>query len=141
MDQFSLEELNTALRDIQDLLDRCVIQCMPLGDTAKGIREGKLFGDKIQIGIKKRYLTREVRNTIYGFINKAFERGYSKTMLIDLDKDNIIKYDVGGVPIDIKIIERNYSFFKNLEPLVYNYDDFWLPNPLDRYLKAQYIIR
>ena len=116
-----------------------------MGDTAKGAKEGKLYGDKIEIGIKKKYLTRDVMSALKTHLQYAVDRGYSEYMEIGED---MIRYSVKqnksdplGVPVECKVIHRNYQFFKFPDTVVYNYDEFKTPNPLDKYYKARFIIR
>ena len=59
---FSSDQLNAALRAVYDLFE--YYPYLLLSDTGKGAIDGKLYGDKITIGIEKRYLTKDVRDAI-----------------------------------------------------------------------------
>ena len=142
MAQFNLEDLNAALRDLFDLFEKLAgTKCLLLGETARTVKAGQLAVSKIQAGIRELDLTRERKGTIYSHLADYLRRGTSKTMVFEPEIERFISYDFKGIPIEIKIIQRNYSFFKNLNPIMYNFDYYALPNPLDKYLKAQYIVR
>ena len=141
----SKEQLDKAIRAIYDLFEGRPWPYMLLGDTAKGAKEGKLYGDKIEIGILKKHLTPDLFSHIKTHIEYEVDRGRSKYAEIN---DNLIKYtykenrhNLVVVPIEFKIIYRNYQFFKHPDHVIYNYDEFSIPNPLEKYLKARYIIR
>src|SRR3990167_5888998 len=91
--EFTLEQLNYALREVYELWNYW--EYMLMGDTAKGAKEGKLYGDKIEIGI----------------------------------------------PVECRVIHRNYQFFKFPDTVVYNYDEFKTPNPLEKSYRARFIVR
>lgn len=135
---FSLTQLDNALRDVFDLLDDCSLETIVLGDTALGVRQNKLFGDKITVGIKNSHLTRNVKSIIN--MRMAHMLKHHMTNPIEWD-DNHILYSFGGVPIEIKIIHRNYAWFKNMDLLTYFYDNYRIPNPFDKYFKARFIVQ
>ena len=144
--ELTLEQLNAALRAIYDLWDLWGRwPFLLLGDTAKGAKEGKLYGNKIEIGIKKNELVKPVLDGIKVYIENEMDRGRCDYKEID---NNCIKFtwklnksDPVAVPIELKIIHRHYQFFKFPDTVVYNFDEFRIPNPLSKYLKARYIIR
>ena len=133
---FSLDQLNLALREVYDLFE--YYPYLLLGDTGKGAIDGRLYGDKITIGIEKRYLTKEVRDAIKTHLEYLVDRKYSDYMEIS---DDLIKYSYNGVPIECKIIHRKYPWFKYPNAIGYNYDDFKVPNPFDKYYKARFIVQ
>ena len=139
---FDPDDLNAALRDLFDLFQKLSgTKCLLLGETAASVKLGFLNVPKIQAGIRELDLTRERKGTIYSHLADYLRRGTSKTMVFEPELEHLISYDFKGIPIEIKIIERNYSFFKNLDPIMYNFDYYSLPNPLPSYLKAQYLIK
>ena len=133
--------LDKALREVYDLFESLSLKPLLLGETAKSVKDRYAMGDKIIVGIKALELTRNARSIIMTRLRKYFERGISKTMLFEPDESNLISYDFAGVPIEIKVIQRKYSFFKHPDQIMYNFDEFLLPNPIDRYLRAQYIVK
>lgn len=140
--QFDPDDLNAALRDLFDLFEKLSgTKCLLLGKTAESVRQGFLNVPKIQAGIRELDLTRERKGTIYSHLADYLRRGTTKAMVFEPELEHLIAYDFKGVPIEIKIIQRQYSFFKNLDPIMYNFDYYALPNPLDKYLKAQYIVK
>ena len=137
----SVMVLNKALREVYDLFESLNLKPLLLGETAKSVKNKYVTGDKIIVGIKALELTRNARSIIMTRLRKYFERGISKTMLFEPDESNLISYDFAGVPIEIKVIQRKYSFFKHPDQIMYNFDEFLLPNPIERYLRAQYIVK
>src|SRR3990167_1145643 len=137
--EFTLEQLNYALREVYELWNYW--EYMLMGDTAKGAKEGKLYGDKIEIGIKKKYLTRDVMSALKTHLQYAVDRGYSEYMKIGEEKIRYSvkqnKADLLGIPVECRVIHRNYQFFKYPDTVVYKYDEFKTPNPLEKYYKAR----
>src|SRR3990167_1725076 len=141
--QPTLEQLNAALRAVYDLWEYWPY--MLFGDTANGVKEGKLYGDKIELGIQSKYLTKDVLSAIKTHLQYEIDRGRCEYSEVS---DKWIKYtwklnksDLVSVPIECKVIHRNYQFFKNPDHVVYNYDEFRVPNPFEKYYKARFIVR
>ena len=139
----TLEQLNAAIRAVYDLWEYWPY--MLLGDTAKGAKEGKLYMNKIEIGIKKNELVKPVMDGIRTHIEYEIGRGRCDYKEIS---DDWIKYtwklnksDPVAVPVECKIIHYNYQFFKHPDHVVYNYDEFRVPNPFEKYFKTRYIVR
>lgn len=129
--EFSVDKLNKALFDFEDLMERCLSSFLVLGQTAWDISTGLgLTGDKVEVGIQTKYLTPEVLSTI-----KTYKG-------IDLDKDmGLWEYEVDGVPVRVKLIKRKYKFFANPEMKFYWGGDYQLPNPMGDYWKSRFIVR
>ena len=128
---FTHMELENALRNVDDLFARCVLDTkyFLLGDTAKAAKEnGFLSGPCIEVGIEDRYLTPEVRSTLKQF-------GH-----VDNPGDNW-EYEVAGVPVKVKVIHNKYDFFKHPDIKYWAYDDYQLPNPFDTYYKSRFLIK
>lgn len=123
-------ELDKALRETHDLfVDRCLLlNFLVLGDTAEGIRQGELYGDKIEVGVEKRYFTEELLRSLE--LN-----GIEKT-----EKGNY-KFTVGEVPIFIKLIKKKYKFFENPDFAFYMGDTFYFGNPYEKYKRVSKLIR
>ena len=128
---FSLEQLNKALRALDDLMDRCVVQNQyVLADwTAHSVKnKGGLFGDGIDAMIKTKYLTKEVVDTIKEYSPAVFgEKGFS--------------YEFEGVPIRVKYVTKNFSFLEHPEMMIYDFEDYQVPNPFDVYWRGRTLIR
>lgn len=128
---FSLEQLNAALRALDDLMDRCVTQNVyVLTDmTAHSVKnQGGLFGDGIDACIKTKYLTKEVVDTIKEYSNATFtEKGFY--------------FEFEGVPIRVKYVTKNFSFLEHPEMMIYDFEDYQVPNPFDVYWRGRTLIR
>ena len=143
LSELTLEQLNAALRANYDLCE--YLPYLIMGYTAKGAKEGKLYGNKIEIGIEKNELVKPLLDGVRTHIEVEIDRGRCDYKEIS---DDWIKYtwklnksDPVAVPVECRIIHRNYQFFKFPDHVVYNYDEFRIPNPINKYLKARYIIQ
>lgn len=133
------EKVNEALLFVQDLLERSPIEFFLLKNTAKQVYDNhaglmpQLQLDCIDIGITRPHFTQDGQRMF-------------KTLLdmykVEYDwRPQGIRLMVKDVPVDIKIINRNYGFFKNPNRVFYRTVELNVPNPIDKYLKAQFIIR
>lgn len=128
--EFSTEELNKALFDIDDLMDAFAIPYVLLGDTAYAAKHRlQLEGNEITVGARDLEFTRE------------------RLRHIPIIRDNVdikseeITYDFNGITIRIKRIKKKYRFIKNPDSLLYNYWNFNIPNSFDKYWKIRGVIR
>ena len=122
-------QLDTALRKIEDLMDRCQIPMFLLLDTARAVKERReLFGEAVHVGIKANAFT-----------------PFNKSMLLTLQPMEELKsgyfFMEGAVPVYIHIVRRNYRYFDHLDFEFYNVTEFYLPNPFDAYWKARHLIK
>ena len=137
--KFTKDQLDTALRAMWDLLEYC--EWTPTLDTAKGIREDNLFGEKITGQIHERFLVdghsefrSSIKTMLDAWVHSKYIPSYEWT-------DNMISWVYEGVPCELKILHNKYKFFKNLDAAYYNYDDFKMPNPWDGYWKSRFLVR
>ena len=129
--EFSVDELNKALFDFEDLMERCLTPFYVMGDSGMGIKEGFLLrGDKVEVGVKASELTDMVLSTIETY------------KVVKLDKEQKKwTYYVDEVPVEVTIIHRDYNFFKHPESKFYWGGNYLLPNPYDKYYKSRFIIK
>jgi len=129
--KLSQEQLDKALLDTFDLMQRCLLDTtfIVLGDAAKCIKERRgLDCNKLEFGIEKRYLTPEVMSTL-----KEWVKG-------GLFVDNGFSYVFEGVPVRFKFIKRKYKFFENLDSQIYMPEWYKIANPFKNYWKARFLI-
>lgn len=129
---FSVDELNKALFDFEDLMERCLAPFLVLDETANCLNDrGRLLeGDRVSVGIEVKNLTPEVLSTIETY------KG------VKLDKEQKSwTYMVDEVPVVVKLIHRKYKFFDNPDKKFYFGGDYLCPNPFDNYYKARFIIQ
>ena len=130
--KLSLEQLNKAMLDVFDLMQRCLLDqnFIVLGNAAKCVKENRgLDGDKLEFGIEKRYVTTEVLSTL-----KEWVKGGQFV-------DNGFEYIFEGVPVKFKFINRKYHFFKNLDSKIYSPEWYKIANPFSNYWKSRYLIQ
>ena len=128
----SQDKLERALLDAFDLMQRCLLDMnfIALGNTAKSIKEMRgLEGDKVELGIEKRFITTEVMSTL-----KEWVRGGQFV-------DNGFSYTFEGVPVKFKYITRKYHFFKNLDTKFHMPEWYKVANPFENYWKSRYLIQ
>lgn len=139
-----------ALRAIWELLQYYI--WYPTMDTARGIKDQNLTTDKITGAIHKRHLQPEVRSAIktqldywqeshvidsYEFTDNVIRWGFNK---IITEKGDTLKFNK-PIPVEFKILTRRYNFFEHPDPVTYNYDDYKLANPFEKYWKARFIVQ
>ncbi|MDD5220005.1 MAG: hypothetical protein PHV11_05545 [Candidatus Bipolaricaulis sp.] len=125
----SPDKLDQALATAEDLLTRAQVPFLVLGDTLKGVLKEELYGEGIELGVRERYLT---KGTL----------GMLKLVNPDLEfRSNSIYFEYEGVPVEIQIIKRNYKCLENPDTVFYKITEYKIPNPLDRYFQAMYLIK
>ena len=124
------ESVNLALQHVQDIMDRIGIPYLLLGDVVDGITKRNSLSnvEKVEIGIEQRYLIPEVISSL-------------KTLMGDIKTDYGYGYLFDKIPVEIKIIKRRYKFFEHPDTVIYRRQDYRIPNPVDGYLKARWIIQ
>lgn len=123
---FEHEKVNDALLWVQDVLDRCTINFLVAGEVGK-----KLFNEelpdlkakKVEILVQKNHWTQS-GSSMFNDITKEFNPAVS---------GNTIKIKYHGVPIEVTIVHKNYSFFKNPDMRCYRITEFRFPNPFKDY--------
>jgi hypothetical protein len=128
-------EVRDALRWVTDVLECSQIPFFVLGDLVLPMIEDKPAEvEKVEIGVLKNSWNDTTKSLLKTFFLRTPFEG------IDLDTQ-ILKLDFNGVPIEVKVIQRNYEFFKNLDTSYYWTDEYKIPNPWAKYLKSRYLIK
>jgi hypothetical protein len=127
---FSHDQLWAALRDVEDLMERCAAPMFLLADTAKQVLEDKpLTVDRIEVGLRRAELMDSRISTM-----KMLRPG------IVINESECL-YDTNGVPVFIQIFEKEHEFFKNLDTCMYLVGNYKIPNPFDKYYQARFILK
>lgn len=128
-------KLDAALRYGQDVIERTLCPFFLWGQTARDVVDapptvdgGLLTGDKVELAILEKHLTREVRSTI-------------KTMEGAEEEDDKIEFEHDGIPIIIKVIRRNYKFLQRPDAKFYMADEYKIPNPFESFWKKRGLVR
>ena len=127
---FSHDQLWKALRSGVDFLEQLTIPGFVVGDTSRSVYDNKdLSGDKVTFGITEPEY-------------KESTKSMAKTLRPDIEMtEDEMRYEVDGVPVIFKVIHRKYEFLKNLDKKFYQYDDYLVPNPFEKYFKSRYIVQ
>lgn len=133
---YKSEQLEEALYKVEDLFERLQIPMICLGQTAKDIKEGN---EGLNEGLK------ESDGVYVGFRRIEFN-GQKRSTLFSIQPDikeikNGFYFEHKGVPINIKMIKRNYKFFKNLDIKFFKITEFFIPNSFESYWRARFIIQ
>lgn len=138
---FSPVELEEALYNATDILDRCMLPYVLLRETARDVNAGPEVlheADGVYIGIEERYMTPEVWSNI-GTFSRNVDLHYGMTDYVRTN--NGFGWKHNGVPIIVQIIERDYKMIHNPDIKLFRLESYRIPNPFDKYWKARWIIR
>lgn len=123
-----------ALRDANDVFERAMLPAILLGDVAYQVKMEKRDGfsdtvsvDHLEWGIPKKNLTQEIVSLFKTWGFTPTDTGY--------------EYTIQGVPVKIKVYERNYNFLTNPDLVFYGVDEFKVPNPFEKYWKVRNLIK
>ena len=107
--------LEAALYKAEDDFDKALCKFMILGKSLKTMREGVINGNKVELGVHERKLTKEVR-------------GWFKEWGWKITKDKM-SIEFGGVPIEVKIIKEVKRPYLHPDVMFYKVTQFEIPNP------------
>ena len=129
--EINVADLDKALDYVYDVLARSQIEFMLFGDTAYSILNNvPPKYQKISLGVKQQDLTEFGRRILNLTTPGAVDDGHK------------IKFDSPeGVPIEIRIITKDYPFFKNPDTVLFRQDPYHIPNPFDAYWKVYRLIQ
>lgn len=118
------EKLDNALFYAFDLFQACMLNFFPMNNTAyQMINNQRLAGEKVQLGVRQKDLAPTTRSIL-----KIAHPG------IDIqDKKIIIIHE--GIEIEVRIIKKHYRVLDNLDQIIYAYETFWIPNPIDSFMR------
>ena len=121
------DEVDAALKDVQDVLGRALCPFVILKETAEAMRADTYFLNcqKITLGIQEKHLTKEVESTLRTLVPN-WKR----------DKDGF-RYEYKGVPVEIDVIKKDWKYFKNQDFLFYRAEEYKIPNPFGEYWEAR----
>jgi len=124
-------DFSRALLELENLMDGASIKFILIGEIAKRLKEGlKLDGlEKIEVAVPKLQLS---EYAISALKNLAILRKIGE------DWQHPV---LNGIPIEIKIIERKYKFFKYPDRVVHWGGYFNIPNPMNVYWKTRFLIK
>lgn len=116
-----------ALEKLDYIFEGATIPYVLLGETAETIRGMKPLTDlkELEIGVLQRSLSKYSRSVLKMHFGEEW--------------DGV--HEVEGIPIKIKLIRRNYGFFKHMDSVPYSGGSFKTANPFDKYFKARFIVQ
>lgn len=128
--------------DVENIMYRAMMPFIVAGEVGsqlKSANELRLEAPKVEILIRRRNL-----NDSYFGIMKQFLPSNARYKYKDdlADKDHLrrIEYEYKGVPVEIRIIHKDYAFLDNPESVFYRTTEFLVPNPFERYWKVRGVL-
>ena len=123
------EELNAGLMQLASWFEGAVCPFILLGETAKSVKNNYVTGNKLEIGVRQKHLARSTGGIL--------------RMLIKDIKESADKweFEAMGIPVVMKVLHRNNKYITNPNSIVYNFDDYLIPNPFEGYWKTRGLIR
>jgi len=126
-----VSKLDKALDYVYDILGRAQVDFMLFGDTAYSIYKNTIPKyQKINLGVMRHDMT---------------EFGRRILMLTTpgiVEEDGKMKFDSpDGVPIEIRLVQKDYPFFKNPDSVLFRGDMYNIPNPFDAYWRVYRLIQ
>lgn len=117
-------ELERALFDVEDLLQRALVPFTLLGETARSIAlEDWIKGDTVHVGVRKLDLPKTALDTITQMQPVEFT-------------DNGFTYISHGVPVVVEVIEERLPYIENAEYVFYKASEYKVPNPIKGYVES-----
>ena len=120
---YSIDQLESALRDADDLFARAAIPYIMIGNIAKQmVNNEKLSGDGIDIAVRGNEVTGTAISTI-------------KTLQpeVEITKDGFTYYWM-ETPIRVHFVDSDNEFFKRPDKVWHNAWEYFIPNPFKEYL-------
>lgn len=145
-ERFSSKQLNEALYHATDMTDRCLLPFFLLDETAKMIMDEVDLSDGtgIYLGVVDRYLAEFALSTLRT-LSKGADVNYGmreyKEEINEDGKISKISWNYRGVPIELKIINKDKEFFEHPDFKYYRAEEFKIPNPFKNYWFAKNTIQ
>jgi hypothetical protein len=128
--KFDTHELMDALLKLQENMERAATPFIVLGDIAismQGYSDLPLESEGIKVALKRKDMHEPYMSILKDVLPKTANWS-----------DKKITYEhTNGVPITIKIIDKNYGCLRNPDKNFYMAYDFNLPNPMEEYVKIR----
>jgi len=124
------DKLDASLMQLSTWFEGAVCPFILLGETARSVKkDNRVQGSKIEIGVREKHLARSTGGMLRDLIKdiKEFENEW--------------RFESADVPVVMKILRRKNKYIVNPDTVVYNFDDYLLPNPFAGYWKTRGLIR
>ena len=131
--KISHEEGRETLYYIEDIFGAASIPYFVRGKTLKSINKGKMLEDPIELGVRNRYLTE--------FGMGVLKANFILKIVTKRGKMVELKTKHNKVPIHIKVYHRNYAMIKSLDNVIYDYDMIPVPNPADKFIRVDGMLK
>ena len=153
--EFTTQQLDEALYALWAMMDTYWFEWYVTHDTARALRDKQpLYGNKITGAIHKRHVNATFKSVIKKYLDD-WKRSPASGDKMTVDaiipdytfNDKEISFTYKGVPVEVKILDRRYNFFKNPDIVYYEYggrqmaDDFRVANPFSKYWPTRFIVR
>jgi len=131
MDTIDVGLLDKAMDYVYDMLARSQVEFMLFGDTAYSIiNNTPPKYQKISLGVLKHDMTEFGRRIL------------TLTTPGIVDDGHKMKFESPeGVPIEIRIVHKEYPFFNHPDSVLFRGDMYGIPNPFEAYWKVYRLIQ
>src|SRR5258708_14491759 len=140
---YSSSELEGALYNVTDILQRCLVPFVLLGDTAKSVHYGPEIlepTDGVYIGVEKKHMTPEVWSNL-----RTFSKNTALKFLTLMEDYHELpggfKWRFNKIPIYVRVIEDQYEFFKHVDTKFFRLEEYAIPNPFKAYWEKRFEIK
>jgi hypothetical protein len=119
-------QLQAALFDVQDALERSCIPFLVLREVARSLFfDESLSGDNIVVCAYDKYFTDSCLSILKMVRPQLTETKHG------------FEYTVGEVPVEIRIIRKHFKFLDNPDIRIFYTQEFMIPNPFNSYWKTK----
>ena len=133
---FTSDQLERALASVEHTMSCLPIDFFLLEDLANYIHRNEAdmwlvpgSVDTITIGVKRQWITPTVENTLHTIVPTLGSM------------PNEWQWEAEGVPVRVSIVDRNYSFFQNLDFKFHFNSEYKIPNPFQKYWVSRYLVK
>ena len=133
-DTFKQKDIDDALWDFEDISRFASITFFLDQETLKEVVDEKDIKAPIKLGVMVRYLME------YGL--KTLKQNFPDIALhSEKGKIRKITFTHRGIPFEITVYHKNHYTIKNLDTKIYKYDQYMVPNNVDKFLKMRGILQ
>lgn len=122
------DDIHAAILYMEEIFESAHLPYVALGDLAKCVyaQRDVVYATKLKYCVKQKHLTRYAVKTLQQIVSDFRE-------ITREDKNFVTKHR--GVPIIIRVLDKDYRIFTNPDKRFYSVIEVPLPNPFDLYLE------
>lgn len=111
-----------------------------LGDVARQLHDqsagdDRIIADKIEVGVMRGSLTQAMYALLKDYMPADYKEVYNSRKIM-----KSIEFSYSGVPVTVKIFNKDHGVFGNLNLRFYDVESILLPNPFEVYWQKRGIL-